>query len=399
MRIIELNWKCVECETRNLGRHATCQTCGAPRETGETLPMGSTVDGSAAPTVTDASLLKLALCKPDWFCTHCMSSNRDGKNHCTSCNAPRSESDRDMETATESTIRPDLTEETEEQEIPVSEFTPVYTPPPEKSKPAWVIAGMMAILALAFGWWAMSSKTVEGSILSTNWEQTVKVERWTNVVQDGWYHKTTLRPTLNPVNGQGEQAGIALVIGSCHQKKFDDEKYVCGSHEVCHDVMRSVPTTTACTKTESYVCGETCSANGNGFATCHPKHCSHAVPSTCQSTKQVFDHKDCHNEDEYCTRPIYKDWCSYTTQDWVKVDTQTLLGSDFNPIWPNPAVGVLDRTRKSGSYHVNFQYTIGPNAYTTEVTPESEGAYRAWSGHRAYITRRNLGVVSSVTPL
>lgn len=68
-----------------------------------------------------------------------------------------------------------------------------------------------------------------------------------------------------------------------------------------------------------------------------------------------------------CEYVVYDDWCEYTVNEWMVVDTVTASGADLNPYWPQASLSAGEREGgRSESYTVNFsddgqQFTYNPN--------------------------------------
>ena len=88
-RKIEMTWRCSACGRQNLGRFKVCQGCGDPKDASERYEMPS--DTTAAPTVTDPTLLRMANAGPDWRCAYCGSDQRRSDDSCARCGAPSRE--------------------------------------------------------------------------------------------------------------------------------------------------------------------------------------------------------------------------------------------------------------------------------------------------------------------
>jgi hypothetical protein len=201
------------------------------------------------------------------------------------------------------------------------------------------------------------------------------------------------------VQGEGESAGWEKIAATCALEHFSDEQYVCGSHQDCHDVDRTETESYTCMRSESYVCGETCTDNGNGFETCNDQMCDREVPDTCTRQITVFDHQECRTVDDYCSRPIMKEKCDYKTQKWVAVRTPSLTGTGTKDLkWPEVELEPLQRGVRSGSYQMVVAYTDqGKEQSLPEDLPLSE--YLSWQeGQEVFLQINNLGGVTSYSP-
>jgi hypothetical protein len=330
-RIIELKWNCSECDSVGiLGRHKKCPNCGAPRERGEMQMSGlgsSAGESNTAATVTDSDLLALAKAGADWFCTHCESGNRGDVQSCQACGSARTgEADEGYTPQSSDIDSSETTDKIEKKQ------------PAKRKLGRWILAVLGACLFVGIGlvWWALSSYDTAGEVTTLSWRHTTIRQAWTQVQRGAWKMDTTITKEVAPLEGDGERAGMVLVQGSCQEKHHRDERYVCGSHEEC---------TTDYT-TESYACGETCTDDGNGFATCTTDYC----------TNQVASGETCRTVDDYCSRPIYETWCTYNTQSWQHSATDRHSGSNHETTWPTLDAGPLDRLRFTARYDVQVNY-------------------------------------------
>lgn len=444
-RIIELKWNCKDCDAKDiLGRHKKCPSCGSPREKGE-MKMSGLEGGKSAATVTDPELLKLAKDRPDWFCTHCSCGNAGSAVRCKGCGSPRyAEADEDHpdfqgEHRTAPTERPEgpvepPEEPSEEEVVPPPPPTGKKTPniadvwhkikeeakdeedevryvPPETDVSTIIFGaagGLLVLLLGTFIYWAFQTHEVSGSVQTMSWTREVSVWQWKDITVRKWEHKTTQIRETPPRNGRGERAGMVMVAGSCQEEHYDDERYVCGSHQECEDVYRTETETYSCSKSETYVCGETCSDNGNGFATCRDKTCTRSVSDTCTRSVRVFDHEDCETVDDYCSRPIYKTKCSYLTQEWTKTESYPTRGSGKTFVWGKEPAGDEIRLSYQGYYEVVLGYEDDGQAESRPIVMEMEvgtkakveaaaAEYLSWEvGQKATVVVNNLGGVHKV---
>ncbi len=443
-RIIELKWKCRECGQWILGRHKTCPNDGSPREGSEIKNLDGldsddySSDGyNKAATVTDASLLDLATAGADWFCQHCEAGNRGDSDDCTQCGAPRygvpEENHPDFPTdhiGSEKDLFPDdeptepyddAVDSEDEYEFPKypDESDDVY-PPPTVKRPSdsyqapliptgvkvtavaslpFILGGIALVLFIGFLVWAFQTHEVTGNVTESKWTHHTTVWSWQDTSVRNWRHRTSNVNEIKPTNGKGERAGMNLVPGTCRQEHYDDERYQCGTHRECRDVYRTEQESYSCSKSERYACGETCRDNGNGFATCSTKYCTRSVPDTCTRSVRVFSHKDCWDEPDYCTRPIYKSRCTYKTQHWVKEDVLTEGSSGFDTTWVRPDLNPLQKETFSGKWTVKISYEDWGKDHVYPLTLKNEAEYKKYDVPKAKLTINNLGGVHSVEPL
>lgn len=434
MAIREKVWKCSDCGTDSiLGRHKDCPSCGSPREKGEMRSLTG-LGASAAPTVTDPELLKLAHAGSDWFCSHCTAGNIGNGDQCAKCGAPRyatAQEDHpdfagahkqapgggaDAKLARE--MNRDPRAETSSSEPPASPprrpptppRPPVDDAPPiEPPRRPWgVVAGAVLLVGLLIGFlvWAFQTHEVEGSVTSMTWTRTIHVESWTNTTVREWKKDTQERAEVQPVNGGGERAGLRLNPSTCRDEHYKTIQVECGSHEECKKIYRTERESYSCTKSESYDCGETCRDLGNGFEDCNPKRCTRDVPDTCTRNKEVFDHNECRNVTDYCDKKLYESKCDYTTQKWVASQDYPSSGSGKDLSWKDATLGPLQRATYSATTSRVISYEDGGDVdskdYTSSVSRTSRSTaersaseYLTWTkGDKVVLSVSNLGTVS-----
>lgn len=86
-RKIELTWVCTSCQHRNRGRDKVCAGCGDAKDASERFEMPG--DTAAAASVTDPALLAAARAGADWRCTFCRGDNRALDAVCKRCGSAR----------------------------------------------------------------------------------------------------------------------------------------------------------------------------------------------------------------------------------------------------------------------------------------------------------------------
>lgn len=306
-----------------------------------------------AETVKDPHLLDLANAGADWFCLHCESGNKGNGDRCVSCGSPRYDSG---EPRFEKPTQHPHADLQEDDPLPQDD-NPHVTTAVFGGSGALLAGGALLILMLfALGFWAMQTHPIMGKVTAMTWVRTVHIEQWTPIKVRLWQHQTTERAEIQPVSGAGERAGFKQVADSCRQEHFRNERYVCGNHQECKDIYRNERESYSCTSTQRYACGESCTSSKNGFARCHTKYCTRTVRDTCHRTKRVFDHKECHTVNDYCTRPIYETKCDYITQQWAPVGERITSGTGKDFSWGASPQGDPWRHSYSASYLVTATY-------------------------------------------
>ena len=368
--IIELKWNCRSCGTTGiLGREEACPQCGNPREESEIKKAGVSIDESeakSAPPVVDPTLIKRANLGADWFCSNCEAGNPRNTDQCVSCGSP--------------------------QGAPVYRLPPPSRPPPPRSYPppvemgkpwrapapiddqldsdhqprrgglqalgCFATTGGVFFLGLFIGiiLFAFLHTTVhEGTVKDKTWEHRISVESWQHKTIRAWEYNTKERPEVPPVKGAGEQAGMKLIPGSCDREYFGQGPvHNCGSRQESYD----------CSVTTREECGQDCKSTGNGFARCKTKYCNKTKKKTCERTVPI-----------QCSDPVYKDRCTYETQEWQFVTVLKANGHGNETYWPDVKADDTTRYTKSASYAVVIAYG---EADSTDLDEETEAGYRKW---------------------
>lgn len=377
---IELKWNCRSCDTKDiLGRHKRCPSCGNPREEAEMQMTGLEPDADGynrAPKVTDSERLSEAKAGADWFCSMCAAGNRGDGNQCEACGASRIAEVYHLPPPTRSAPLP--SQQTTYQPPPPLKQRPAPSPPqeePTKTKSlsngcfAAIILSFLAFLAVF-----LSTHIVPGTVKDKTWEHRIKVESWQQTTVRAWEYNTRERAEVPPVKGQGGTPGIKLIGGSCEREYFGQgPSYTCGSREEKYD----------CSTTTREECGTECKSTGNGYAKCKPKYCTKKIPKTCTRTVSVK-----------CTDPVYKDRCTYATQEWQAVTTLTKKGHGDELSWPEFSADDRTRGLKSATYGITIAYGDDDS---TELDEQTEANYLRWPlGGAVDVEVNRLGIVRDV---
>lgn len=185
--------------------------------------------------------------------------------------------------------------------------------------------GGLAVAALGlFLRWGCTTHELPGTATDKTWEHNVRIDAWTRVQDGDWCASVSDRAEIPPVNGQGERAGIRIT--DTRRKVHHHDRYACGSHPSCSTV------------------------NGR---------------------------RSCHTVTEWCSRPVYRDWCTYDTQKWAKVRT-VFAGGGWRdaPTWPSPAVEADQRAVREGRWSAEVRVGEGEDARLLTKALSSEGDYR-----------------------
>lgn len=389
-RIIELDWDCRSCGREKIpGRYKACPGCNNPREVAELGAIVIPRNTSALPSVTNPELLQLARAGRDWHCTYCDAGVRGDEPACSRCGAQR-----DLTTGGEAArLVPPLPSPPQDEDL--GEVEADFASPSTQVSPWVFVAGTVGILILGLlVSWIFETHRVTGLVTSSTWAHEVVVERWTPVTVDEWERDAVEREERRPVNGVGGTPGLKLVRGSCRSEVHHTEEVQCGTTQECRDTYEDQVSVSSC--------GETCTSNGNGFATC--------VPKTCTSVNRVHTGVKCEDVAKFCDEPVYANKCDYVTQEWRRVEVRRTSGTHFEaPRWDIPTLSPLDRLRYSSGYAVNVQYVDGsPEQHRyklgislADTLPKAEAVtreYLRWSPNKVcYLLVNNLGLVQKVS--
>lgn len=138
----------------------------------------------------------------------------------------------------------------------------------------------------------------------------------------------------------------------------------------CKTKTKRTPYSSTCNKqvTERVPYQSTCSSTKNES---YQGTCTKEVPrqesyiGTC--TRPIIVPKTCYRDeygpahdhdivDRYCDRDIYKSYCTYETQHWVRRGIQEVSGKGNDPTWPIDRITDNERFEKSESYWVEATY-------------------------------------------
>lgn len=333
-------WDCTRCGQKDIsGEEKRCPSCGDPREQHELDAMRPPDDAAfAAGGITDADALALAKDGPDWSCGYCGSNNRASAKTCSSCGG-----DRDGQLMSPSALDELDALKAEERALRQRRRRKIV-------RALLVVVGLLALLIA----WCTVDHDEEGQVVGLRWEHTTTLQRWQDVTRGDWKTSVRERPEVPPRGGRGEVAGVDVI--GCHSKHHHDESYACGTEHY--------------TTTESYTCGSTqsCStrSNRNGSftrsCTSRPKSCTRSVSKT---------------RTKYCARPIFREWCDFTTQDWIDVRAETVRGEGHEGLrFAEVATsGDRERTVQAGEYTVTFSYGEDGEVYNKSLP---RGDYDTW---------------------
>lgn len=385
-RKIEMTWRCSACGTVNLGRHKVCQSCGDPKDKAEKFEMPS--DTRQAASVQDPELLKLAHAGKDWSCLHCGANVSATLNACTQCGANR-----------------------QGERPPIAELPPDDPPPKTGLSGCWFV--LIALFGLATGglcmgglatWWSERPRQLTVSAL--NWTTAVAVERYAAYDREGFAEQ---RPAdaievknVGPRHHHDEQVldhyetehYTEQVLDGYNQESYQ-EQVACGQD--CVDVPQT--------------CSETCSDDGNGFATC-TESCSGGGQSCttryCSETRyrdvpRYRDEPRTREVPKYRSEPRYADWFTWKRWEWADNRTLSREGSTLPVQWPADAEIALkqglgeredERATRSGTYKVRLADKDGRGWWMELPDEATLNTFPLGSEHKARIIDDAVQLVS-----
>jgi hypothetical protein len=358
-RQIEMTWRCSSCSNQNLGRFKQCQKCGDPKDGTEQYEMPA--DPSSALSVTEESLLKMALGGPDWRCAYCGSDQLRAEGTCGQCGA---------------SVLDGLGVSDEDKlqiQLPAKQ--------PDKKRILKTAAGLTAVVALGLAGTAPNARSLNPEVTAVTWEHVVDVERYALREHEGFRDKMPadafdLVSLGDKVHHHEEvldhyDTEIYYVdVPDGYRSERYTERVSCG--EDCTDTAQT--------------CSEKCRTNNNGFATCQTtcsgggrrcttRYCSESrtreVPKTRseQRSRQV---------PKYRSEPRYAEAFRYKVWDWAVDRTTRASGTDVaNMTWPSspPASPLHDGEKEREQRHAKYRVTVTDetaDTVTFEITSPAE---------------------------
>ncbi len=356
---IEMLWDCPRCDTQEVGGlKDNCPTCGAAHDTKE-APWYMPGDTSHRNRITDEMELRKAHDGPNWSCPRCDGTQRNADGACLNCAGPKSE-DRGP--------RPSFDE-------PVD-----FTPPPRDTTIFKIVGAVAAIVMLVcgLGWMLFSERPVDVMVTSVAWTQTVLVDRYKQIGDEG-FDETRPSDAVD-VQNLGRRVHHYDKVFDHNDTEHYTERVADG--ETCVTTPRSCYTTP-----------RDCTPNDNGTATCTggDEVCS-GGDRECTTNYR--------NENRTREVPVYRDearyenFYSWTVWRWKPERKIPHNGSTTDTIWAdseeiclNCRVGAGEKERESGrlgTYMVSFLYEKNANSFTHE--PKNEVEFRTYplgSTHKA----------------
>ena len=321
----ELQWTCPSCGGINPGPQNTCGSCGAPQP--DDVKFEQAARGEL---LEDEAAIQRAQAGPDIHCPYCQARNPGNAETCVQCGGDLVSGEKRASGEVLGAFKsgpaqnincPHCGAENPDTartcsgcggSLKIEKEAPPKPAAPQKSKakqrsPVIVIAIVAAccLLAAILVWFIFfRSQDVRASVTGVGWEREVQVEGLVPVEYSDW---------LDQIPSEGDVLSCQQDVRSIESQPQPNSEEVCGT-------PYSVDT-------------------GSGYA------------------EVVQD----------CEYHVYDDYCSYTLIEWAVVDTVSLTGKDFNPVWPDPSIGADQRRGADTETYLVFFKSGGDN-YTYDTT-------------------------------
>ena len=320
---VELQWTCPNCQGINPGPVKTCQACGSPQPEDVQFEQAERQE-----LVTDEEKIASAEAGADIHCPYCGTRNPAKAEVCTQCGGDIKEGIRRQSGQVVGAFQtgpveqvacprcgaknPDTARACSQCGSPMHIDKPVPAASQDTSQKKTgvnriiLIGAVIALVILcAVTYFAFfSTNDVNGTVKSVQWQRSIPIEALGPVEYQAWIDEI-------PSNA---------VLG------------------VCREELHHVQSDPAPNSVE--VCGTPYNVDtGGGFA-------------------EVV--QDCQYE-------VYEDYCEFTVEEWVVVETVQLTGSDYNPEWPEPILDAGERlgSERQASYVILFETDDGIERFTT----------------------------------
>ena len=359
---VELEWTCPNCGNENAGSVRICATCGTPQPADVEFHQARHQQ-----LIEDEEKLKLARAGADIQCAYCTARNPGTFKSCSQCGSDLSEGAQREIGRVVGVFKPGPagsvvcdncgTHNAGTRTIchncgaslPVAQSAAALASPKQPDEPkvpqqvksgisaAVIIAILVGCVGIAAAVWFLFFRTTDfvAQVVDVEWQREIAIEALGPDERDDWQD----------------------------QLPADAENISCSERE------RETVSNPPFGGNYEEVCGEPYTVDtGGGFA-------------------EVV--QDC----EYI---VYDNYCSYTVLDWIVIDTASLTGIDFDPIWPNPSLNFEERLgAESESYTCVFDADGETYSYETEDLSEYQTCQ---IGESFTLSVNTLGAVVSIEP-
>jgi ribosomal protein L40E len=346
---VHMVWVCPNCQNKNPGNFRFCRGCGAPQPVDVKF-----VQDDQQNLISDAKEIEQAKQGADVHCGFCGARNPSNAKDCQACGA-------DLASGTKRTSGTVIGafQNGPAAEVPCPNcgtMNPANalsckgcgaslgvnakkesTPAAAKKGLNWVVlAGIGVVIAAIIFFVILSSRTsdLSGTVSKLAWNRSISVLGLQPVQRQDWKSKIPSGASVGKCD---------LRLSGTSEQPAENSKKVCGTP---YSVDK-----------------------GNGYA------------------EVVQD----------CSYEIYENYCSYTIQDWVVVNTAVQKGTDQNPSWPEPQ---LAQGQKLGdqaeAYTIVFLTDEGEKIYQTSDPNEFMSAvpHTRWT-----LKVNSFGSVVAIEPL
>ncbi|MCZ2289504.1 MAG: zinc ribbon domain-containing protein [Anaerolineales bacterium] len=340
---VELEWICPNCNSRNPGPKKTCQNCGAPQP--ENVEFHLPAD---AKLIQDANVAKIAGAGPDIHCGFCGARNPSTAATCSQCGG-------DLKEGKARQAGRELKPEASVAEVKCGncgEMNPSTRTMCVKCGAPLPRAGVGAEAQANAG--AGAPASTSAAKRKFPWIAVAGVVACLAVVCVGMYMlfapSKSLQASVSDVYWQ-----TSVPVQEIQAVRYTDEtgSPPSGAYNV------------SCRTETQQICEDKTIDKGTGYA-------------------EVVT--ECHDESQ--------DYCSYTVDEWKTIQTYTLDGHDFQPMYASPSVSGNQRLgQQTAAYTVYF--TADGETYTYK--PDNLTEFERFSIGSAWTLRLNaLGGVVSV---
>jgi len=308
---VKLDWTCKRCGSKNVGTTKICATCGNVMSETDKFDLPAQQE-----LIKDEKEIAAAQVGPDITCKYCGARNRGDATICSQCSAELKEGKARQAGQTlgafDTTAKPDVKcpycgEMNPATALkcqkcagslakrPVDQPKPIAQPVAASGPSRGLMAAFFIFLVAAcVFFFVMSSRTNDtiAGVQGVQWQRSIEILGFRPVTHEAW----------------ADQIPAGAQKGNCSEKVRRTQ---------------SEPAPNA-----DKVCGTPYTVDqGNGTG------------------KVVQD----------CEYQVKDQWCDYTRNEEVVVDTAVASGSDGNPEWPNPNLSVGEREgNRAEKYEVTF---------------------------------------------
>jgi ribosomal protein L40E len=323
---VRLEWTCPNCGTRNPGPHKTCTNCGAPQPENVQFEAGANQD-----VITDEDAIRAAQAGADFICPYCNTRNSAEAKVCKQCGGDLVEAKRrasgaelqvpdvpkEVTCANCGTVNPGTNRNCLKCGAPLPRPEPVEGPRALSPSAAGAAVKSSTV---------QPTKKTSSSKGKTNWLLLGGIGAALLVCCAAIlflfvFPTSSVQATVTDVYWQ-----TSVPVQELHAVNHSDEagSPPSGAYNVsCHTETKQV-------------CTEKIVDQGNGYG------------------EKV---QDCHDESQ--------DYCSYTVDEWQTIQTYTLDGHDFSPVYSQPNVTSGQRLgNESVDYTVTFDTSKGQKTYS-----------------------------------